>query len=253
MVDYEDDNLYETYVPQVGEVYAEGTAYKKRLHNSRGWRRMAPNTTVMKSEPEKFIYRRPKLTKKEVPMSIPEGWRVLGDDEVIKEGDERHDVDRSPCHYTQCISTPGMTVRAAKDFYTFIDHIIREVEAPVDTDLRTERDAVRAADESGAIKAWYSGKPVQYRVLDTLNGEWHMYGHSPPDFTHTGIEWRPAPAEPPKPAKLDCRTGSEPPKIGDMVFGYSIAVGYWLSISWYAGAESQYTHWAPLPLPPEAK
>jgi hypothetical protein len=187
MIDYDDDNLYETYEPQVGEMYAEG-GYRSR--NGVEWY----ETTVMpvyNPHNNTYIYRRLKPTKKEAPMSIPP---------------------------------------------------------------RTERDALKAADESGATKAWYSGKPVQYRFLDAIPTCWVLYaGSSYPNFCCDLLEWSPAPAVPPKAVKLDCRPVSEPPEIGTEVLGYSTGDATWLYLEWYNGAEGCYTHWAPQPLAPEAE
>lgn len=256
MIDYDDDNLYETYVPQVGEMYAEGTVYK-----SRGGGPWLDSTIMRVENPEndKFTYRRPKPSKKEVPMSIPEGWRVLrvlGDDEVIQKGDKRQDNDDAPGYYRPCMYTVGMTVEAAKEDYNFIDHVIREIGVPTPVTTtptvpqRTERDALKAADESGAIKAWYSGKPVQVHILSG-SSPWETYAGEYPNFMNENLEWRPAPAEPPKAVKLDYRPVSEPPVKGTKVLAFH--EGDWIWLEWYTGAEMHYTHWAPQPLAPEAE
>jgi len=260
MIDYDDDNLYETYEPQVGEMYAEGTVYKFR-HVPSDWQKAWYVAEVVKPNNPEYIYRRPKPSKKEVPMSIPEGWRVLGDDEVIQKGDKRADKDEAPGTYLACIATIGMTVAEAREAYPFILHIIREIEVPTPVTTtpnvprtavqRTERDALKAADESGAIKAWYSGKPVQVRSLCTPNAGWDVYTGEHPSFTNEYWEWRPAPAEPPKAVKLDCRPVSEPPEVGASVLAWD--GDDWMWIRWQASEARYYTHWAPQPLAPEAE
>lgn len=58
--------------------------------------------------------------------------------------------------------------------------------------MRTYKQAMKDAVESGAVQAWIDGKPIQHKMTGPLS-QWTTVELTDPNFNHPSCFWRPAP------------------------------------------------------------